>query len=279
MADSGHFAFEGMPTMAKSSTYTAKTPDAQGNIHYSDDEHAVWADLIVPQRELVQRYACPEYIEALARLDLPDDHIPQCSEVSAALRDHTGWQVVPVPALIDFEAFFQLLAAKRFPAASFIRRREEMGYLQEPDIFHEIFGHAPLLTDPRYAAFVEAYGKTGLSAAHKDRVALARLFWFTVEFGLLARGDGYEVYGAGIVSSRDEIGYAVDSTAVERRPFDVVEVLRTPYRIDILQTVYYTIDSFEQLYALADMDLIECIHKARSLGMHPPTYEVADTAA
>ncbi len=261
--------------MAKSTTYTAKTPGADGDIAYSDEEHAVWADLIVPQRERVRRFACPEYSEALARLDLPDDRIPQCREVSAALLDHTGWQVVPVPALIDFDEFFRLLAARQFPAASFIRRREDMGYLPEPDIFHEIFGHTPLLTDPRYAAFVEAYGKAGLAAGGKDRVWLARLFWFTVEFGLLARGDGYQVYGAGIVSSSDEIGYAVNSPAAQRRPFDSIDVLRTPYRIDILQTVYFSIGSFDELYELAQRDLAGDIRQAQSLGMKQPTYGVA----
>ncbi len=270
---------EARAAMAKASTYTAKAPDANGDIRYTDEEHAVWADLIVPQRERVRRFACREYNEALARLDLPDDRIPQCREVSAVLLDYTGWRVVPVPALIDFGEFFRLLADRQFPAASFIRRREDMGYLQEPDIFHEIFGHAPLLTDPRYAAFVEAYGKTGLAAADKDRVWLARLFWFTVEFGLLARDDAVQVYGAGIVSSSDEIGYAVDSPAVERRPLDMIDVLRTPYRIDILQTVYFTIESLSELYDLADRDLIGDIRRAQSLGLKQPTYEVADNAA
>lgn len=265
--------------MAKSSAYTAKTPAADGYIDYSDDEHAVWADLILPQTARVHSFACREYVEALARLNLPEDRIPQCREVSAVLRDNTGWQVVPVPALIDFAEFFRLLAEKKFPAASFIRRREEMGYLREPDIFHEIFGHAPLLMDPHYAAFVEAYGKTGLAAAHKDRVWLARLFWFTVEFGLLARSGECQVYGAGIVSSADEITYAVENPDIQRRPFDIVDVLRTPYRIDVLQTIYFTIESFEQLYALADEDLIGCIRQAQSMGMHQPACTATDSAA
>src|SRR5579859_421111 len=135
------------------SKYVAKVPDVDGNIAYTSEEHAVWHDLIVRQRPIVDKYACPEYLDALEKMHFPTDRIPQCSEVSTVLKKHTGWEVAPVPALIPFGQFFQLLADKKFPAASFIRSREEMDYLQEPDIFHEIFGHTPLLTDPRFAEF------------------------------------------------------------------------------------------------------------------------------
>ncbi len=265
--------------MAKSSKYVAKQADANGFIRYTDEEHVVWRDLIVPQRERVRGYACQEYVDALARMELPDDHIPQCREVSSVLLDYTGWQVVPVPALIDFTEFFRLLSEKKFPAASFIRSRKEMDYLQEPDIFHEIFGHTPLLTDARYADFVAAYGRAGLSAPKQDHVWLARLFWFTVEFGLIT-GDGKnEVYGAGIVSSKSELGYSVESSKPDRRPFDIIDVLRTPYRIDILQTVYFVIQSFDELYELANQDLLAAIRRARAMGMKTPTYALAESAA
>ena len=265
--------------MAKSSKYVAKQADANGFIRYTDEEHAVWRDLIVPQRERVRGYACQEYVDALARMELPDDRIPQCREVSSVLLDYTGWQVVPVPALIDFTEFFRLLSEKKFPAASFIRSREEMDYLQEPDIFHEIFGHAPLLTDARYADFVAAYGRAGLAAPKEDHVWLARLFWFTVEFGLIARDGKNEVYGAGIVSSKSELGYSIDSAKPDRRQLDIIDVLRTPYRIDILQTVYFVIQSFDELYELANQDLLAAVRRARTIGMKAPTYALAGSAA
>ena len=265
--------------MAKSSKYVAKQADANGFIRYTDEEHAVWHDLIVPQRERVRAYACQEYVDALARMELADDRVPQCSEVSSVLLDYTGWQVVPVPALIDFTEFFRLLSEKKFPAASFIRSREEMDYLQEPDIFHEIFGHTPLLTDARYAEFVAAYGRAGLAAPKEDHVWLARLFWFTVEFGLVARDSKNEVYGAGIVSSKSELGYSIDSAKPDRWQFDMTDVLRTPYRIDILQAVYFVIQSFDELYELANQDLLVAIRRAKAMGMKAPTYALAGSAA
>ncbi len=199
--------------------------------------------------------------------------MPQCKDVSRVLRQHTGWEVAPVPALINFDKFFKLLADKKFPAASFIRSREELDYLEEPDIFHEIFGHTPLLTDPRFAAFTHAYGKAGLAASKEDRVMLARLYWFTVEFGLIHRpGEGLRTYGAGIVSSIGETPYALESDEPQRKPFDPVDALRTPYRIDIFQTVYFVIESFDELFSLAQRDLIALIREARRLGMHAPTF-------
>jgi phenylalanine-4-hydroxylase len=186
--------------------------------------------------------------------------------------------VAPVPALIDFTSFFRLLANRQFPAATFIRRREDMDYLQEPDIFHEIFGHTPLLTDYRFAAFTEAYGKAGLAADKRDHAMLARLFWFTVEFGLIQTSDGLRSYGAGLVSSPGELLYAMESETPERRPFDPLDALRTPYRIDIYQTVYFVLDSYDTLFELAQTDLIPMIAEARRLGMHAPTFPVKEIA-
>lgn len=262
--------------MGKSSKYVAKEPDASGYIAYTDDEHQVWHDLITRQMPIVQKYACPEYLAALDVMKFPTDRIPQCKEVSAVLKQHTGWEVAPVPALIPFGQFFQLLADKKFPAASFIRSREEMDYLQEPDIFHEIFGHTPLLTDPRFAEFTHAYGKAGVRAAKEDHVKLARLYWFTVEFGLIRSGKGLKTYGAGIVSSYGETPYSIDSPKPLRKPFDPIDALRTPYRIDIFQTVYFIIDSLEDMFKLAHQDLFGLIREAEKLGMHPPTFPPAE---
>jgi phenylalanine-4-hydroxylase len=264
--------------MPKTSKYTAKIPDADGIIHYTEEEHRVWHDLITTQFPMLPGRACDEYIQAMHLLDFPHDRIPQLHEVSEVLLDYTGWSVTPVPALIDFTRFFELLASRRFPAATFIRSREEMDYLQEPDIFHEIFGHTPLLTDYRFAAFSEAYGKAGLRANKRDHAMLARLFWFTVEFGLVRTAQGLRSYGAGIVSSPGELVYALESDIPDRKPMEPVDVLRTPYRIDIYQTVYFIIDTFDELFELAQRDLISLIQEARRLGMHAPTFPLKDIA-
>lgn len=264
--------------MAKTSTYESKIPDEKGHIHYSDEENRVWHDLITTQYPLLPDHACNEYVQALHLMDFPHDRVPQLSEVSEVLMDYTGWSVYPVPALIPFTRFFELLATRRFPAATFIRRKEDIEYLQEPDVFHEVFGHTPLLTDYRFAAFSEAYGKAGLSADKRDHAMLARLYWFTVEFGLIDTAEGLRSYGAGIVSSPGELKYALESDVPLRKPLDPVEALRTPYRIDIYQTVYFIIDNFDTLFELAQRDLIGMISEARRLGMHAPTFPLKDSA-
>lgn len=259
--------------MAKQSAYVAHPADANGTIRYTDAEHARWQTLMQRQLAALPHCAAPEYLAALERLQLPPDRIPQCAQVSAALMRASGWRVVPVPALIDFTTFFKLLSRRRFPAASFIRSERELDYLQEPDIFHELLGHAPLLTEPRYADFVQAYGAAGCRADARQQVWLARLFWFSVEFGLLQTARGLRAFGAGIVSSSAELKYALEDPTVERRPFDVIDVLRTPYRIDILQPVYYVFESLDQLYRLTTADLIPLVERARSLGLEPARFE------
>ena len=314
--------------------------------------------------------------------------MPQLAEVSQRLRRETGWEVAWVPALIPFSEFFALLANRRFPAATFVRRREDLDYLQEPDIFHEIFGHTPLLTHPDFAAFTEAYGRLGLAASKEDRVYLARLYWFTVEFGLIGQRDALngitladqrpamdggaglserergramdgldasaneaalngirtsdqrpamdggaglserergramdgldasaneaalngirasdqrpamdggaacaddtvatpppstslKIYGGGILSSIGETGYALSGKPL-LRPFDVIEVLRTPYRIDVMQPLYYVIESLAELKRLTQIDLMACVEQAKRLGLHAPLYPPKDEPA
>ena len=258
--------------MGKGTKYASKMPDENGLFQYTDEENSIWRELILQQKEILPGRACDEYMEALERMNFPEDRVPQVKDVSEVLRKHTGWEVAPVPALINFDKFFALLADKKFPAATFIRTREEMEYLQEPDVFHEIFGHTPLLTDSRFAEFTHAYGKAGLKASKEDRVMLARLYWFTVEFGLINTAKGLRTYGAGIVSSIGETPYSIESDVPQRKPFDPVDLLRTPYRIDIFQTVYFVIDSLDDLFEVAHMDLFELIEEARRLGMHEPTF-------
>jgi len=258
--------------MGKSSKYEAKVPDENGIIPYTDEEDRIWGELYDRQMEIIPGRVCNEFMQGLEALNLPKNRIPQPVEVSEVLMERTGWQVAPVPALINFDRFFQLLSERKFPAASFIRSREEMEYLQEPDIFHEIFGHTAMLVHPSFADFTEAYGKAGVNASKEERVFLARLYWFTVEFGLLGTPEGVRIYGGGIASSPGETVYAVESPEPIRRPFDPIDALRTPYRIDIYQTVYYVLDSMNDLFELAEADLLGLIRKARALGQFEPTF-------
>jgi phenylalanine-4-hydroxylase len=260
------------------SSYQSKTPDKNGYIPYSDAENEIWHDLITRQIPMLKNRACPEWIGAMHEMNFPKNRIPQLKEISKVLKKNTGWSVAAVPALIGFTEFFQLLANKQFPVATFIRRREHFDYLQEPDVFHEVFGHTPPLTDHRFAAFVEAYGKAGLAADPKDHFMLARLFWFTVEFGLVRSAEGVRAYGSGIMSSPGELVYAIESDKPERKPFNPVEALRTPYRIDIYQPIYFVIESFDQLFDLAKSDLLSHINEARRLGMHAPTFPPKEAA-
>jgi phenylalanine-4-hydroxylase len=211
------------------------------------------------------------YLDGLARLNLPQDRVAQCNEVSRVLLAATGWRVEPVPALIPFGRFFGLLAGRTFPAASFIRRREHFDYIEEPDIFHEIFGHTPLLTDPRFCAFSQAIGETGLRADKADYAWLIRLYWFSIEFGLTRENGTIKGLGSGLASSIAELEWAT-SGQPELRPFDVIDMLRTPYRIDILQPVYFVIDDMDDLFAAARRDLLKDVAEARRLGLHAPKY-------
>lgn len=262
--------------MGKSSKYEAKVPDDNGIIPYSDEENRIWSELYARQMEIIPGRVCDEFLTGLDTLSLPQDRIPQPGEVSEVLRDATGWEVAPVPALINFDRFFKLLSERKFPAASFIRSRDEMDYLQEPDIFHEIFGHTAMLTHQAFADFTAAYGRAGVEASKEERVYLARLYWFTVEFGLLSTAEGTRIYGGGIASSPGETVYAVESPEPIRRPFDPIDALRTPYRIDIYQSVYYVLDRMDDLFELADTDLLALIRKARALGPFAPTYPPKD---
>jgi len=261
--------------MAKGTKYVSQVPDEQGLIHWSAEDNSVWQELITRQLACIKDKACDEYHDGLEKLNLPIDRIPQLDEVSQVLKATTGWQCHPVPALIGFGEFFKLLSEKKFPVATFIRSREEMDYLQEPDIFHEIFGHCPLLTNPSFANYTEAYGKMGLNASKEQRVFLARLYWFTIEFGLLDTPKGLRIYGGGVLSSPGETDYAMNSDDAERKPFDVLDVLRTPYRIDIMQPIYYLLNKVSDLDEIRKFevdDIMELVAKAKELGLHPAKF-------
>lgn len=258
--------------MPKSNKYTAKVVDAQGLIDYTDQEDEVWSLLYKRQMDLLPGRVCQPFLDGLTALDLPADHVPQPKHLSERLSDLTGWSIAPVPALINFDRFFSLLSEKKFPAASFIRHLDDIDYLQEPDIFHEIFGHVTMLTNQAFADFTESYGKAGLAASAADRVLLARLYWFTVEFGLIQSQEGPKICGGGIASSPGETLHAIDSDEPLRRPFDPIEALRTSYRIDIFQSVYYVLESLDDLFDLASMNLSQLIRTARALGPLTATY-------
>jgi len=253
--------------------YHSKPVNSKGFVDWNDDEDRIWHDLVTRQQKVINHRACQAYLDGLTMLDLPLHRVPQLPEVNAVLKQETGWQVEPVPALINFDRFFALLADKKFPVATFLRSRDEFDYLQEPDFFHEIFGHCAMLTHPDFAAFTHTYGKLGKSATPKQRGYLARLYWFTVEFGLVKEQGSTKIYGGGVLSSPGETVYALDSTDAIRETFDLQTVLRTPYRIDIMQPKYYVLDDIAELYQLSQVDLIAEVEQAMSKGLLPPLFE------
>lgn len=256
-------------------TYVSKYPNSAGLIDWTVDENKTWNTLITRQTEIVKTRACSEFIEGLDRIGFTRDRVPQHTEINHRLKDFTGWGVEIVPALIPAKEFFTLLANKKFPAASFIRIPEELDYIQEPDIFHEFYGHVPLLTFPDYANFMEEFGKLALSVSPKDRRRLFRLFWFTIEFGLLKADGGIKAYGGGMLSSIHETVYSVESATPKREPFDPLTALRTPYRIDIPQPLYYVLDKFSDLYKILDQDIVALMEESKVLGDFEPLFEPA----
>jgi len=256
------------------SEYVAKKPDNQGFVDYDDSEHLVWSKLYQRQIEILPGRACDEYMQGLSALNLDANKIPQLPEVNAVLKSATGWQVQPVAALISAEEFFQLLSTRKFPAATFIRTMEELNYIKEPDIFHELFGHCPMLLDPIFADFMQSYALKVLDFDKKDWPLLQRLFWFTVEFGLIKTKHGLRAYGGGILSSIAETVYSVESDIPIRSLFEPLVVFRTPYRIDMLQKIYFVIDSYQLLFDFVNSDIEKIIAKARELGEFPPVFPI-----
>lgn len=251
--------------MTKKIAYVAKSVDQDGNADYSDSENQIWHDLITRQTHVAQECACPAYNRGLALLNLPKDRIPQCHEVSKVLYKTTGWELEPVSGFIPADQFFNMLARRKFPAATFIRCREELEYTEEPDIFHEIFGHCPLLTNQSYADFMQMIAKLALTVPQEDRDILARLYWFTFEVGLLKTSGGIRAYGGGILSSSSETTYCLESRVPMRKPFNLMEVLLTPFQVNIIQPTYYVIDDLDLLFELANIDLISHVHQARRI--------------
>lgn len=215
---------------------------------YSDEEHDRWNRLFARQREILPGRACSAFLEAMETLELSPSGIPDMQTLSDRLEPLTGWRVVPVVELVPDEVFFEHLANRRFPAGAFIRPEAEFDYLQEPDVFHDVFGHVPLLANPVFADFMQAYGAGGQRALELGQLHnLARLYWYTVEFGLIEEAGELRLFGAGIMSSPKESVFALESASPNRVSFDLERVMRTKYIIDDFQQTYFVINSFETL--------------------------------
>lgn len=252
--------------------YHSKPLNKKGIANYSLEENQTWSFLLSRQKDLIKTRASKDFIKGVELLKFTNT-IPQHQEVTSLLNSHTGWGVEPVPALIQPEHFFDLLSKKKFPAANFIRIPSEIDYIEEPDVFHELFGHCPLLTNAPYAEFMFEYGKLALNADKKIQMRMFRLFWFTIEFGLIREDNQYKAYGGGILSSKSEIIYSVESNIPERHSLDPLDALRTPFRIDILQPIYFVIESFEDLFKLIDKKPLDLAIKSMSMPDFPAKFE------
>jgi phenylalanine-4-hydroxylase len=215
---------------------------------YTAADHRVWVTLYERQAEVLPGRACEAFLNGLQVLDLHGGGVPDFARLNEKLGALTGWSVVAVPGLVPDAVFFDHLAHRRFPAGRFIRREDQLDYLQEPDVFHDVFGHGPMLTDPTFADYMQAYGRGGLRALELGRLHnLARLYWYTVEFGLMQTAQGLRIYGAGIVSSKAESIFSLEDPSPNRIGFDLERVMRTPYRIDDFQQTYFVIPGLNTL--------------------------------
>jgi phenylalanine-4-hydroxylase len=222
---------------------------------YTSAEHAVWRTLFERQTKLLPGRACDEFVDGMKRLPIGPDQIPDFRRLSDVLTKRTGWQVVAVPGLVPDEVFFEHLANRRFPAGQFIRRADQLDYIEEPDVFHDVFGHVPMLMNPVMADYIQAYGFGGLRAQKLGVLPhLARVYWYTVEFGLIEQADGVRIYGSGIASSYTETVFALESPSPNRIRFDLPRVMRTRYRIDDFQETYFVIANLDELLELKHID-------------------------
>ncbi len=239
---------------------------------YTSEDHSVWSQLYARQREVLVGLASTEFLENQQRMGMTPDRIPKFDELNRALRPATGWEVIGVEGLLPELAFFDHLANRRFPVTWWIRKSDQMDYLSEPDLFHDLFGHVPLLMNPMFADYMAAYGRGGVKAhaiGPEALVCLTRLYWYTVEFGLIREALSLRIYGSGIVSSKGESVYCLKSKAPNRLGFDLERIMRTRYRIDTFQKTYFVIDSFEQLMRATEPDFTPIYERIASLPAIP----------
>ena len=245
----------------------------QGWDNYTPEQHAVWKTLYERQTKLLPGLACDDFVEGMKNLPMSADEIPNFEKLSETLMRKTGWQIVAVAGLVPDDVFFEHLANRRFPAGNFIRGAHELDYLEEPDVFHDVFGHVPMLMHPVMADFIQAYGQGGLRAQKLGKLTnLARVYWYTVEFGLVQQKDGLRIYGAGIASSFSESTFSVESDSPNRIGFDLERVMRTNYRIDDFQESYFVLDKLDDLLALAKTEFAPYYARLDS----GPTYQPGD---
>jgi phenylalanine-4-hydroxylase len=233
---------------------------------YTGADHDTYRRLYERQSALLPGRACDAFIRALPSLGIKD-HIPRFEDINARLRTATGWEIVAVPGLIPERPFFELLANRRFPVTDWMRSPQEFDYIVEPDVFHDLFGHVPLLFDPVFADYVQRYGQGGLKAHDLGAgELLSRLYWYTIEFGLIRQSDGLRAYGAGILSSPGELQHSVGTPGVRRIALDLLRCMRTRYKIDDYQATYFVIDSFDQLFEMTAPDFTPLYEAVRSAG-------------
>ena len=224
---------------------------------YTSADHATWATLFERQREILVDRAAREFLENQQKFGMTPQAIPRFTDLNRVLKNATGWELIGVEGLLPELTFFDHLANRRFPVTWWIRKLEQIDYISEPDLFHDLFGHVPLLLNPVFADYMQAYGKGGVKAHGIGPEALAnltRLYWYTVEFGLIQQDDGLRIYGSGIVSSKGESIHCLESPAPNRIGFDLKRIMRTRYRIDTYQKTYFVIDSYEQLMRATEPD-------------------------
>jgi phenylalanine-4-hydroxylase len=243
----------------------------QGWERYSAEEHGVWKTLFERQSRLLPGRACDSFVRGMGELPIGPDEIPDFRRLSDILMKRTGWQVVAVPGLVPDDVFFDHLANRRFPAGQFIRKPHQLDYLEEPDVFHDVFGHVPLLMHPVIGDYIQAYGVGGLRAKQLGVLdQLSRVYWYTVEFGLVKQQDGLRIYGAGIASSATETLFSLEDTSASRLRFDLERAMRTHYRIDDFQETYFVIEDLEELLALAHIDFGPIYERVKGLPEYQP---------
>lgn len=239
---------------------------------YTATDHDVWAQLFKRQREILPGRASREFLAQQEAMGMSADRIPKFDELNPVLRKATGWELIGVEGLLPELTFFEHLANRRFPVTWWIRKPEQLDYLSEPDLFHDLFGHVPLLMNPVFADYMAAYGRGGVKAhgiGPDALVNLTRLYWYTVEFGLIKEDDGLRIYGSGIVSSKGESIHCLESKAPNRIGFDLERIMRTRYRIDTYQKTYFVIDSYEQLMQATEPDFTPIYGKLATLPSFP----------
>lgn len=261
------------PTLGLRGDYSQMDADwvtAQNWDDYTAAEHDLWGQLYARQVVVARKYAADAFLTGLKTLQMPEDRIPRFEEASEKLRALTNWTIVPVPGLIPEDAFFLHLAKRQFPVTVWLRRPDEIDYLVEPDVFHDFFGHVPLLSQPVFADYLQEYGRKGIEAIELGTTKmLTRLFWYMVEFGLIRGTDGIKAYGAGMLSSATETAFSVASKEPHRIKFDLTRIMHTDYRIDSFQQSYFVIDDFAELFSAMQQPFAPLYQAVKSLPLIP----------